>query len=276
MITDINEVLFITNVTKTIFLLLFLILLSTSLYAAPPFVQTNVGISGLQIRTTPYDYVKQNQDFTANFHVFNLSDGTYKDNTTVTCYLHLYDHAGHHLYTSQITKFDHDFDFEINIDKNNFSEIGQHAYIVQCNESNAAGNPIQGGFLSSVYQVTRDGLEERNPFTLSIIFTSIMVILFFLLLGITNKNPIYAWASFIFAFFQVLFTLFYSYLSYLGGDISGLLKFNYIMFFIVGFFVLFLSLFRKTLVMISFDEDTTADMLDEKNMTRFDANTGKR
>ena len=151
---------------------IFILVLSSFAYAQPPFQTGSSLTSGLDIVTTPYDYVKQNRDFEANFHVFNKSNGIPMDNKSVDCWLDLYNHSGDEIFGEQITSYS-GFDFSIKIGAGNFSYLGQYAWIVQCNTS------YNGGFLNSLYQVTPDGKapEETYEATGSIAITIFIMII---------------------------------------------------------------------------------------------------
>lgn len=141
-------------------LLLFVLVLSSFTFAAPPFSVGSNPTNGYDIITTPYEFVKANQDFIANFHVFNRSNGIPLDNGSSTfpryCYLHLYNHSGNAILETKVPYDNVSAEWKINITKGNFSTIGQYAWIVFCNSS------MTGGFLSSLYQVTNNGLDDSN------------------------------------------------------------------------------------------------------------------
>jgi hypothetical protein len=67
-------------------LLLFLISLVSS---APPFITTSTSLQGYDIKSPSQEYIKQNQDYTFYFHVFNKSDGSPVSNVSVDCKYHL-------------------------------------------------------------------------------------------------------------------------------------------------------------------------------------------
>jgi len=169
-------------------IILFLIvsLLSTCVIA-PGTVITNVGSVGYQVETTPYSYMKLNQNFTANFHVFNLSDGKPLNNVSVNCELHVYDQLGTHiLKNNKLPYSDTDKEWEVFMNKNNFSSVGQYSWIVYCNSS------VYGGFRSSTFEITNSGFEDipNTDAGLPIIFFMLFMIIGLFILGFTGKfNP---------------------------------------------------------------------------------------
>ena len=139
---------------KTI-LFLFTFLLLIPLVDAAKVSQTFVGgADGLEIRVPQAEFVEQNVAGQLNLHVFNKSDGLLVDNTTTECFLHLFNKTGHHIIEDKLEFDDEDNDFFIDINAANFSQLGFHSFIVQCNNSRF------GGFVSGSIEVTEDGTEE--------------------------------------------------------------------------------------------------------------------
>ena len=137
-------------------LLLFLIvLLIIPLALAVPKDKTVfAGTDGFQIEFPEIVEIKQNTDYSFHFHVFNISNGVSITNTTASCYFHLYNDTGNHIYTeSPVAIFDDDFDWEVNVGGGNFSRQGRYAYIFQCNNSEL------GGFVSVPLLVSESGQE---------------------------------------------------------------------------------------------------------------------
>ena len=137
--------------------------------AVPPQENNN----GYEIRSAFPDHIQANMPFDAHAHVFLVSDGTYV--TDATCFLHLYTKDGHHLYEGRDDVVSHDFDYAWDLSAGNFSQIGTHTYIIQCNGSVGVDN--FGGFTSGEYYVS--GFGEASSTGSSISFNSAM---FFLLI----------------------------------------------------------------------------------------------
>lgn len=121
--------------------------LMTIVSAVPPQTQVSSIDTGLQIAYPKYDYVKQGESFYLHSHVFNKT--SYVEDAN--CYIHLYDPYGSHLLKSQMENPPGEFDYEIYIDENNFSEVGIHGYILQCNTT------IESGFVSGAFEITATG-----------------------------------------------------------------------------------------------------------------------
>lgn len=132
-----------------------LLLLSIPLIIAPPTnPTTQVSESGLIIEYPKYAYVAKDTAFTLHFHVFNSTD--YVTNQTTTCGLHLYSPLDKHIFEGWADFEDNGLDFEIDINANNFSMLGDHAYIIYCNSSQEVG------YASGSYTVTTFGLEPAG------------------------------------------------------------------------------------------------------------------
>jgi len=161
---------------------LFLIVLLSLTVTAPGTVITNIGSLGYQIETTPYTYMKLNQNFTANFHVFNLSDGKPLSNASINCELHVYDQSGNHILKNPKLPFSTaDNEWEVYMSNGNFSQTGIYSWIIYCNSSS------YGGFRSETFKITNDGFNDTPTDTssgLSVTIFMILLVLGLFLLGI--------------------------------------------------------------------------------------------
>lgn len=136
-----------------IFLFLFLLVLPMAFSAKVTQTFTG-GTDGLEIRVPQAEFTEQNVGVQVNLHVFNKSDGLLMDNITTDCILHLFNKTGHHIIENQLEFDDDDYDFFMNINGENFSQLGFHSFIIQCNTSRF------GGFVSGSIIVTETGEEE--------------------------------------------------------------------------------------------------------------------
>jgi len=168
---------------KRLIIIIMLVLLSVSVIA-PGTVITNVGVLGYQIETTPYDYMILGQNFTANFHVYNLSDGSPLNNNSINCELHIYDHYGSHIFKDDSLSYIlGDGEWEVFIPSNNFSVLGTYAWVVFCNSSS------YGGFRSSIFEITPDGYDntpDTSP-SLAVLFFMLFIIIGLFILGFVGK-----------------------------------------------------------------------------------------
>ncbi len=139
----------------TIAILFSILILSPLITAQPPFIQEGVFTEGYEIKIPPFGVLKQGSDFEFSFHVYNISDGIPVGNSTTICQLHLYNSTGNHLFIDTNIPHSDDVgipnDWDVIIDGNNFSLVGDYAYLIQCNSS------FLGGFDSVEFQVTSTG-----------------------------------------------------------------------------------------------------------------------
>ena len=169
---------------KNIFILLIVIVLLSVSVIAPGTVITNIGTNGYQIETTPYSYMKLGQNFTANFHVFNLSDGKPQSNTSINCGLHVYDQLGTHILKNTELPFSNaDNEWEVYMSEGNFSQTGLYSWIVYCNST------FYGGFRSATFKITDDGFDDTTDVNsgLPVILFMLFIIIGLFVLGFIGK-----------------------------------------------------------------------------------------
>jgi len=162
---------------KLLTLMIFSLFLFTLVSAAPP--QAAQPEYGLDIRTGVADNIKLNDDFDFHAHVFNSSNGV-PIYTDVSCYLHIYNVSGKHLYEGVDNVVSHTYDYGWDVDGGNFSQVGQHEYIIQCN------NSISGGFYAGNFKVTETGGVEEAGIVVVFLMIFGLVTLFFLLYTLLN------------------------------------------------------------------------------------------
>lgn len=166
--------------------LLFFITVSSAL-AAPPFSSSTITSSstdGYIIVPMEIYYAKQNTNFTFNFHVINQSNGVPIQYNS-TCFFHLYNSVGKHIYIlERITVRSELFDYEIPIDKNNFTSSGTYSYIFQCNSSRF------GGAFTSSLEVNDMGRVKNDSSNadLVVFYFSFAIALFFILYPLLRKE----------------------------------------------------------------------------------------
>ena len=143
---------------KKLFIYLFLFLFIISFVSAAKVTQIGEFTSGYTIKYPIQTTLKQNDDYKFHFHVFNSSSGDFI-NSSIICYLHLYNSSDSHLLTSSTSVVDDLFDYEFNVLGGNFSNIGEYSYIIQCEDTNG-----YGGFSSVEFFVTASGstIDEAN------------------------------------------------------------------------------------------------------------------
>lgn len=166
---------------------------------AQPISQVFIGTedAGVEIEYPKIDKIEQNNDYIFNFHTYNKTTGYPLDNETLTCSFHLYNISGSHLLSINHgdIPFGDDYDFEITVDKGNFSYLGDYAYIFHCNTS------YEGGFASTSFKVVGERKDVRSKtitiytafmwVVISVIFYLALVALkelFFLFVRIVEKR----------------------------------------------------------------------------------------
>lgn len=166
------------------FLILTLTLI-TFVSAIPP-VQTNTIIDkGITIEVPIVETLKQNTNYRFGIHAHNSTNGLVLDNNTIDfCSLHIYNSTGNHLVSENMT-FELPYDFELNVDGNNFSSAGMYAVLFYCEVTGEIG-----GFFEYGFEVTSTGTELN--ISRAIIFVAllgIMIFLFLITLGAMQLLP---------------------------------------------------------------------------------------
>lgn len=127
--------------------------------AVPPqSTQTSTNLDvGYNIFYPVYEYIPQNLDFDLHIHVSNKSNGLQIPNSAVECNIHLYNSTGKHTFEGVLEQDSNGWDFELDIDKGNFSDLGIHSFFMWCNDTGFGGE-VRGEF-----EVTRTGYELESP-----------------------------------------------------------------------------------------------------------------
>ncbi len=158
---------------------LFLLVLTPIISAQPPFEAT-VLEQGIDIAFPQIDVLKLNTAFEFHFHVVNKTDGAMLSSTDINCTFHLFNSTGNHLFQNNenVRMDDNGFDFVVNIDKNNFTNVGDYAYLFGCHSP----TPLIGGQIARGLEVTQDGkVSVPFPQQFSVIALGIILIMFGLL-----------------------------------------------------------------------------------------------
>lgn len=128
------------------YVFLFTLIIGISMISAAPPTQTTILNQGYTIKIPQIDTLFQNKSYDFNFHVTNISNGI--PITNATCYFHLTGNTGIDLYkatavhdnTSNVPN-----EWDVTVNGNNFSYIGEYDYSIQCN-STAFGGIESVGF----------------------------------------------------------------------------------------------------------------------------------
>ena len=160
---------------------IFLLILVTTLVTAQPPIFTQFVDEGLTIDFVKITIQQQNKDFQYNFHVFNTSNGIRLTNSTTSCNFHLFMNDGVHIIQEMSIPFDvSGEDWELTVKGNNFTRLGEYAYLVDCSSTEGLGGSVSVGF-----EVTADSKERDTfPVEFSIIFFAFLMIAF----GITEER----------------------------------------------------------------------------------------
>lgn len=191
---------------KTILLLFSVILLINFAVAAPPVTTVQQFSEGFILEYPLHDYHKQGEYFSFHFHVFNISNGV-PITSGVTCFFHLYNSTGNHIWEGFDNETSHTFDYSFNILGENFTDVGIYYYIAQCN------NSVLGGFTSHAFEVSPTGnnLENSKSFLYGFILLLIGMLLFFSVNGIKKATS----GSWMIAYVCLTYILLYSLFGFL-------------------------------------------------------------
>lgn len=155
----------------------------TSVISASQIFQTNLGSQGIQIYYPAFDAIKYNSSFNLFIHTSNISNGWAFNNTQVDCYLDLYNTTGDETLSRTLMEKDSNgWDHVLFVDGGNFSDIGQHAFYIQCNRTVEG----LGGQANGVFDVNNSGeILLTSVAIIYIGFLSLMVIvmIFFIFLA---------------------------------------------------------------------------------------------
>jgi hypothetical protein len=225
------------------FLVGILILFSLNFVSAiPPVLQDSNFAGGYEIEVPFIGTLKQNQDFTFNFHLFNISNGYPIDNSSTNCYFDLYNSSGVHL-VEVIIPHENSIkvnEWELKVLGGNFSVIGQYGYIVQCNSSTSS----LGGVEEVGFEVTLNGDEFSTAKSISYLGFILICVLLLLttiyggikvkwkhpkdrneqIIGINNFRYVKVFL-FTMAYFEAMFLFGLSYKFFNEGGLDGFTEF---------------------------------------------------
>ena len=160
------------------------ILLAFAVCAVKPATQLSSNVEGLGIEFPRYNTHEQNTYYHIHTHVINLSDGIIITNETTKCFIHLYNISGSHIMEEYMGWDSNGLEFELYIGAGNFSNLGDYAYIIQCNGTSG------GGFVGGNFEITEDGKDMKvlSDTTSSVSITIFILVIMFLILyaGLTQ------------------------------------------------------------------------------------------
>lgn len=174
---------------KIILLIGILILIILPLISsAPPFIQEQTNIDfddGYILTTSQIYYIQVDKPYQFNFFVYNKSDGTLQDNSSINCTFYLANSSGDVLIFSDVPYFA-DGHWGIDILAGNFSYIGVYAYGLKCEDG-------FGGAMTGIWETTYTGKELETStailyLSLFVILIGFMLILFFIINKLPDSN----------------------------------------------------------------------------------------
>lgn len=152
-----------------VFLLLTFMLQSVN--SAPPFSIIEFD-DGYILVPSELEYLQQNKDHQFNFFIYNKTDGTLQDNSTINCSFYLANSSGNVLIFLDVPYFD-DGHWGINILGGNFSSIGNYAYGLKCEDG-------LGGAVTGTWKITPTGFETSTA--QGLIYSFLILVSMFLVL----------------------------------------------------------------------------------------------
>jgi len=140
--------------------------------SAPPVTQVQQFTEGYIIEGTPQELLKQNQDFTYNFFLYNISNGVAPP-STISCIFYMANSSGSVVLNKDVAEVGGYR--SITIKGGNFSNVGHYPFGVKCNSSTLGGATV------GYFEVTPNGLELTEGRAIADI--GLLIILLVFLIG---------------------------------------------------------------------------------------------
>lgn len=151
--------------------------------SAPPF-QSSTSNSGWNLQSQLIEAHEQNVVHVFVAHIFNQSNGV-PITSGASCYYHLYNPDGQHIAQITTSSPSDQFDYTFAPNSNNFTQLGEYAFFIQCNSSS------QGGALAETFQITPTGGMITTPTVLTYIFFLLICLTILVFSArLTMNNPI--------------------------------------------------------------------------------------
>ena len=237
---------------KFSYVLLLSVLLISFVGAIPP-TQTNTIIdSGIDVESPIISVHTQNESFKFHVHTYNSTDGTRFTNETISCFIHLYSPTnGGHLIEENMSFDSNGIDFEYEVAGGNFSELGQYAVLMDCEDT------VIGGYIEYGFDVTANGkiIPESSPFfmlgLIALIFSTACFFLYFSMsMNEVAFKIFFMVMSFIFLMSSFIITYMYSSdMNIISGINSSILSLIYVLGAIL--FIMFMYIMiRQTVIVL--------------------------
>jgi len=131
------------------------LLAMTPAYAAPPQTIVTTTTEGLTIVSPTNDYIKANNSYTFNYHIFNSTSGM-PLTSGFSCTFHAYALVGTHIYVRDNLAINNNvYDVGVIMAAGNFTK-GFYNILMQCNTSTV------GGVFKQQFEVTNTGIEPAT------------------------------------------------------------------------------------------------------------------
>jgi len=170
------------NINKYLFLMMLVLSMFSLVSAVPPVTTVSSFPDGYYIEVHPImDYFKAGQDVTLNAHVENASNG-YVVNSSLTCWMHLYNSTGEHVVIQSTNVTDHFHDYEFKILGGNFTKETK-SFHVYCLNGGIGGN------YPKAIEVTLSGESVSNLGLYSdIVLLIVVLVIMIMIKNIHNKT----------------------------------------------------------------------------------------
>ncbi len=132
---------------KVILGLLCFIFLFSFVSAQPPFQQSQIIFSGIDIESPVIIDHKVGEDYKFHAHAHNATTGLVLDNSTTNCTIHIFNPIdGDHVIEALMDYSSVGLDFNFNVGGGNFSEPGQYSVLFYCEVPGEIGGFFEYGF----------------------------------------------------------------------------------------------------------------------------------
>ena len=169
----------------SIFLVLTLFLLNVNMVSsAPPITEIQQFTEGYIIEGSPTEYIKQGENFTYNFFLYNVSNGVKLSNAGISCSFYLADNTGTLKY-STVPTYNAQGYFFVLIAGGNFTNVGHYPYGVNCNSSSLGGASV------GYFEVTPNGLDltiERAIIDIGLLLMLVIFLIGCVVLFMENEH----------------------------------------------------------------------------------------
>lgn len=198
---------------KNIIAFAFILFLINIISAAQPTVVIPAAKDGIFIEHPFIETIKSNTDYKFHFHIFNSTTGLpYLNSSLITCIFHLYNPHGSHVLKVNKVSSDDIYDWEQLAAGGNFTELGQYAFVFQCNSS------YVGGIYENSFFVTPTGLSQTpaqglGSMSFIMIMLGLTVLIGYLGFRLSESKMLWVLGTF-FIFLSLLFVVYDVFLGY--------------------------------------------------------------